>query len=125
MGRKPLNGVPMTPLERQRRHRTIRKLARQANAHRLKAYEFELLLTRALKALKRADRIVHDNSVRPFLRHELQLDPNGPNALEAWMRCFMLAHMLEQFLDALHPKPTPKKLTGRTRKALPAPAPSS
>jgi hypothetical protein len=55
MGRKPVNDTPMTPLERQRRHRALRRQEREANAHRLGDYRLELLLRRTLAELRRID----------------------------------------------------------------------
>lgn len=73
MGRKPVNDVPMTPLERQRRHRAKRKQERTANAHRLQAYHMELRLRRALGDLRLLHKISVQQGLMPVWEGKVKL----------------------------------------------------
>jgi hypothetical protein len=55
VGRKQINEEPMTPLERQRRHRAKRKQERAANVHRPRAYRIEQKLRTVLGQLGQLD----------------------------------------------------------------------
>lgn len=73
MGRKPINGVPMTSLERQRRYRANRKQERNANAHRLRSYQMEMRLRRALRDLRFLQRAGVEGSLFPMWQGKLRL----------------------------------------------------